>query len=212
MMAPPSGPARRTGRRMASSALLPVLSLLLSACQGAPREEAQSPAAQTVAMSPAEHGRHLVAISGCNDCHTPFRLGPNGPEPDMTRMLSGHPEALVMPPPPAPEGPWIWFGAGTNTAFAGPWGVNFASNLTPDTTTGLGAWTEEIFVETLRTGRHMGSGRPLLPPMPWPGIAQMTDEELHAVYAYLRSIPPIENQVPLPLPPAALPGGNGESR
>ena len=57
-------------------------------------------------------------------------------------------------------------GAATNTAFAGPWGVSFTANLTPDKETGLGKWTEEMFIATMRTGRHQGKGRPMLPPMP----------------------------------------------
>lgn len=157
-----------------------------------------APAADAV-----ERGRYLVVVGGCNDCHTPWVPGPEGhPAPDMTRMLSGHPEDLVMPAPPAAVGPWIWSGAGSNTAFAGPWGVSFASNLTPDAS-GLGAWDEETFVRGLRTGKHWGQSRPILPPMPWPNMAQMTDADLGAVFAYLRSVPPIANHVPEPLPPAA---------
>jgi hypothetical protein len=122
-----------------------------------------------------------------------------GPEPDMTRMLSGHPEGLKMPPPPKLDGPWMWAGAATNTAFAGPWGISYAPNLTPEETTGMKIWTEEMFVRAMRTGKHMGTSRPILPPMPWPGIAKMTDDDLKAVYAYLRSIPEIRNHVPDPV-------------
>src|SRR6185295_12637499 len=82
-------------------------------------------------------GAYLVTIAACNDCHTPWKMGPKGPEPDMSRMLSGHPHDAQMPPAPKQQGPWIWNGAATNTAFAGPWGVSFARNLTPDETTGL---------------------------------------------------------------------------
>jgi hypothetical protein len=90
----------------------------------------------------------------------------------------------------------MWVAAGTNTAFAGPWGVSYSINLTPDTNTGMGIWTEEMFVRAMRTGRHMGQSRPILPPMPWPAVAKMTDDDIKALYAYLRSIPPIENLVP----------------
>lgn len=163
-----------------------------------------APAAQPEAADPVARGRYLVTITGCNDCHTPFRMGARGPEPDMTRMLSGHPAELAMPAPPAlGEGPWMWVGAGTNTAFSGPWGVSYANNLTPDPNTGIGIWTEEQFIQTLRTGRHWGVARPILPPMPWPSYAQMTDGDLKAMFAYLRSIPPIRNQAPASVP--ALP-------
>ena len=151
-----------------------------------------------------ERGKYLVTAMGCNDCHTPWQLGPNGPEPDMTRMLSGHPAALVMPPAPKlPEGPWAFTAAGTMTAWAGPWGTSFTANLTPDEETGLGRWTEKDFAETLRSGRHLGRGRELLPPMPWPNVASLSDADLGAVFAYLKSIPAVSNRVPEPLPPAA---------
>lgn len=48
-----------------------------------------------------ERGRYLVTALACADCHTPMKLGPNGPEPDLSRNLSGHPEGFQMGPPPA---------------------------------------------------------------------------------------------------------------
>jgi cytochrome c len=147
-------------------------------------------------------GAYLVRILGCNDCHTPLKMGANGPEPDMSRMLTGHPQELEMPPAPAlPAGPWGWVGAVTNTAFSGPWGTSFTANLTPDPETGLGKWTEKMFLDTLRTGRHQGIGRPVLPPMPWPMYGKATDDDLKAVFAYLQSLPPVKNKVPQPLDP-----------
>lgn len=149
-------------------------------------------------------GKYLVDTSGCHDCHTPFKLGPNGPAPDMSRALSGHPEGLVMPPAPKlPDGPWLAVVGATNTAWSGPWGVSFTANLTPDADTGLGQWTLRDFVSTIRTGRHMGRGRPVLPPMPVPVYNNMTDADLEAVYRYLQSIPAIRNRVPEPWAPAA---------
>ncbi|GHE37058.1 c-type cytochrome [Vulcaniibacterium thermophilum] len=153
-----------------------------------------------------ERGRYLVTIAGCNDCHTPWRLGPNGPEPDMSRMLSGHPESMTMPPPPAlPAGPWVGSLSATNTAWAGPWGVSYTANLTPDPDTGLGKWTVRNFIDTIRSGRHLGRGRPILPPMPIQMYRHMTDQDLEAIYTYLRTIPPIRNAVPEPQPPASAP-------
>lgn len=154
------------------------------------------------AAAPLEVGAHLVRTMGCHDCHTPWKLGPKGPEPDMTRALTGHPADLQMPAPPAlPPGPWLWIGAATNTAFAGPWGVSFTANLTPDPETGLGDWTEEQFIATMRTGKHQGKGRPLLPPMPYPVVGALTDHEIKALWAYLRSLPPVKNRVPQPIDP-----------
>ena len=177
--------------------------LTLLACGGKPPENAAAP---DPAAEQLKRGEYLVRVAACNDCHTPWKLGPNGPEPDMARMLSGHPAEMVLPPPP-PTGSdaWVMISAATNTAFAGPWGVSYATNLTPDQDTGLGAWTEEIFIATMRTGKHWGQSRPILPPMPWPNYAQMPDDDLKAVFAYLRSIPALRNAVPEPLPPGAPP-------
>ena len=149
-----------------------------------------------------ERGAYLVKTMGCHDCHTPWKMGPSGPEQDMSRALTGHPQDIVMPPPPAlPPGPWAWLGAATNTAFAGPWGVSFTANLTPDPETGLGKWTEAMFIETMKTGRHEGKGRPILPPMPWFVVRNLTDEDIKSLFAYLQSLPPVVNRVPQPVDP-----------
>jgi hypothetical protein len=148
-----------------------------------------------------DRGAYLVSMMGCNDCHTPWKMGPKGPEPDMTRALTGHPQDIVLPPAPAASGPWIWHGAATNTAFAGPWGVSFTANLTPDKETGLGSWTEEMFIATMRTARHQGKGRPILPPMPVKMIGKANDEDLKSIFAYLQSLAPVKNRVPAPIDP-----------
>jgi hypothetical protein len=75
--------------------------------------------------------------------------------------------------------------------------------LTPDRATGIGSWSEATFIAAIRNGRRGGSGRALLPPMPWRMYAMTSDEDLKAIYAYLMSIPPIVNRVPNALPPAA---------
>jgi mono/diheme cytochrome c family protein len=149
-------------------------------------------------------GKYLVTVAGCNDCHTPWKNGPAGPEPDMSRMLSGHPENFAITAPATlPAGAWLGATAATNTAFSGPWGVSFTANLTPDAETGLGKWTLTTFTQTIRTGRHLGRGRKILPPMPIPMYKNFTDEDLAAIFTYLQSIPPMKNQAPDPLPPAA---------
>ena len=151
-----------------------------------------------------ERGRYLVSTSACNDCHTPWKPGANGPEPDFTRMLSGHPQELTLPPAPVlPPGPWIINAAASMTAWSGPWGTSFTANLTPDPATGLGEWTEEEFVAAIRSGRHMGRGRPILPPMPIQVYSNFDDTDLRSIYMYLRTIPAIQNRVPEPLPPPA---------
>ncbi len=152
-------------------------------------------------------GKYLVTVAGCNDCHTPLKEGANGPEPDMSRMLSGHPESLAITAPATgvPAGPWLVAATGTNTAWSGPWGVSFTANLTPDGETGLGKWTQQTFTQTIRTGRHMGRGRKILPPMPIPTYQNFTDEDLVAIFTYLKSVPVVKNRVPDPLPPASAP-------
>src|SRR5262245_1869738 len=108
---------------------------LLTACRnvGTPSVEAADDTKNSIQTQRVDRGRYLVTAIGCNDCHTPLIMTERGPEPDMTRMLSGHPSSLRMPrPPKLAEGPWGWAGASTNTSFAGPWGVTFAANLTPD--------------------------------------------------------------------------------
>ncbi|HZH43759.1 MAG TPA: c-type cytochrome [Lysobacter sp.] len=175
--------------------------LLLTAAAATAQPPAPAPKPDPAKVA---RGKYLVTIAGCNDCHTPLTMGPNGPEPDMSRMLSGHPQDLQMPPAPAlPAGPWQVVAAGTSTAWSGPWGVSFTANLTPDPETGLGRWTFQNFKDTIRTGRHLGRGRPILPPMPIPMYKHMTDADLEAVYSYLRTIPAVRNKVPEPLPPAA---------
>jgi mono/diheme cytochrome c family protein len=187
-------------RRITTALALLALTLAfrIGVSADAPAAEA-GPGGKTT--SPVARGEYLVRFGLCNDCHTPHTLGPNGAEPDMTRALSGHPEQLTMPPSPALLDAWVWAGAGTNTAFTGPWGVSFTANLTPDKETGLGEWTADMFIAALRTGRHQGKGRPILPPMPYQYVATLTDEDLRAVFAYLQSIPPVRNRVPAPLDP-----------
>ena len=121
----------------------------------------------------------------------------------MQHMLSGHPAALKITAAPKLEAPWMMAGAATNTAFAGPWGVSFAINLTPDKVSGMGAWDQARFIKAMRTGKHFGEAGPILPPMPWRDLANMTDDDLKAVWAYLQSIPPVKNEVPAALSPAA---------
>jgi mono/diheme cytochrome c family protein len=148
-------------------------------------------------------GAYLVKTIGCSDCHTPMKMGANGPEPDLDRFLSGHPEQLGPMAPAKLDGPWMMAAAPTMTAWSGPWGVSYTANLTPDQNTGLGIWTEQMFVTALRTGRHMGVSRPIMPPMPWPAFRNASDDDLKAIYAYLRTIKPIVNHVPDYQPPAA---------
>lgn len=150
-----------------------------------------------------KRGAYLANLSGCNHCHSPKVFTAMGPILDTTKILSGHPETIpLLPFDPNIVQPGKWYLAGGDlTTWVGPWGVSFAANLTPDEPTGLGTWTEEIFIKAMRTGKHMGIGRPILPPMPWEDIGKSTDEDLKSIFAYLKSLPPVHNKVPDPVPP-----------
>ena len=168
----------------------------------------QQPAGRTGSNPDAvKRGEYLVTSIGCGDCHTPFVMGPGGPEPDKKRTLSGHPSGSKLPAPPALSSAWNVAVSASGTAWHGPWGTSYTANLTPHDT-GLGTWTEQQFVDAIRTGRHQGRGRQILPPMPWQAFSHLTDADLKAIWAYLQSIPPIENKVPDPViagPPPAKP-------
>jgi mono/diheme cytochrome c family protein len=161
---------------------------------------------KSTAPSQVERGKYLVMVGGCNDCHSPKIFTPAGPIPDTTRLLSGHPANTQLPEiPKGVIGPNQWGALTTNdlTAWAGPWGVSFSYNLTPDMKTGIGGWPEDMFIQTLRKGKFMGMSRDILPPMPWQPIGQMSDDDLKAIFAYLKSLPAINNPIPAPIPPAA---------
>jgi len=68
--------------------------------------------------------------------------------------------------------------------------------------TGTGTWTEETLLATIRTGRLLGKGRMILPPMPIENLKHLTLEDQKALFAYFQSVPAISNRVPEPLPPA----------
>lgn len=145
-----------------------------------------------------ERGRSLVTFGSCNDCHTPWIADPTTglPAPDMSRMLSGHPHNVPGPHAKPEQGDSAVFGP-TFTSFALPFGTVYSLNLTPDIETGTGSWTEEMFLSIFRKARHLGGdGRTILPPMPWPSVASLSDEDLVSIFAYLRSIPPVVNAVP----------------
>ena len=175
------------------------ITVLLVFCN-APAAEEHTAAASTETISPdsmAKRGAYLVSIMGCNDCHTPKKMGPRGPEFDMDRMLSGHP--ADMPVAKFDTGTsknWILFNQ-ILTNYVGPWGISYSANLTPDST-GTGSWTEAQFIKAIREGKYKGldNTRPLLPPMPWQEYSKATDDDLKAIFAYLRTIKPVNNVVP----------------
>lgn len=180
-------------------AALAVVSLAAPAVAG--DEKPMSPRGQKQSKA-VQRGEYLVNTSGCHDCHSPKLMTPEGPMPDLSKSLSGATGARMLPPPPKlAAGPWAVVGTADLTTWSGPWGVTYARNLTPDKVTGLGAWTERNFLDTVKTGRRLGVGRMLLPPMPVSVLQQFTEDDLKAIFAYLQSIPAISNDVPEPQPP-----------
>lgn len=181
--------------------LILLIGLLLSNCKKTSYEDGRETQAAMKAAQIAR-GQYLMSTVGCDDCHTPKKMTPNGPEPDMERRFMGHPSdepfELADKKDIIAQQQVNVFSPGL-TAAAGMWGVSYAANLTPDDT-GTGNWTEAQFVKAIREGKNKGldGTRPLLPPMPWPVYRQMTDEDLKAMYAYLRTVKPIHNVVPAP--------------
>jgi mono/diheme cytochrome c family protein len=181
----------------------------LAAVLGTALLQGTSLAADTAMHDPGyqervKRGEYLVNFGGCHDCHSPKVFTEKGPELDPDRLLSGHPAGTALPDTPSDViGADKWGALTTNdlTAWFGPWGVSFAQNLTPDEKTGLGSWTEDLFIKTMRTGKHLGEGRDILPPMPWFAVAALNDDDLKAIFSYLGTVKPIENKVPKPIPP-----------
>jgi hypothetical protein len=177
--------------------------------ESANRNDSSAVAANNYAgyESQAKWGEHLVTIGGCNDCHTPKKMTPMGPQIDTSLVLSGHP--AHMPPPDVDRKAMESKGYAvtqTLTAWVGPWGISYAANITSDST-GIGDWDESRFIYCIREGKWEGlaGSRPLLPPMPWDMYKHMTDDELKAIFAYLKSTKPIKNNVPTAAPPLSAP-------
>ena len=192
------------------------LAILISCNQPASDNTAPAPGSDTSMSaggnyggfeSQVKWGERLVFNGGCNDCHTPKKMGPNGPENDMSLMLSGHPAHQPAPkfdPKEAAKNGLII--TQTFTAWTGPWGVTYAANITSDST-GIGMWTEAQFIKALKEKKWMGleNTRPLMPPMSMMPATLMSDDELKAIFAYLKTTPAIKNVQPAAelLPPPA---------
>jgi mono/diheme cytochrome c family protein len=124
-------------------------------------------------------GKYLVTIASCQDCHTPgYFFG----KPDMARYLGGSEVGFEIP------------GLGV---FVGP-------NLTPDKETGLGGWTDAQIAAALTAGKRP-DGRELAPIMPWRAFASLTQPDVAAIVAFLRSLPAVKNKVAGPFGPTEKP-------
>jgi mono/diheme cytochrome c family protein len=180
-------------------------SIAVTSCSNSNQKPAEN-SAEVKAISSEDivkRGEYLVTIMGCNDCHSPKQMGPNGPEVIPELLLSGYPAdrpIVKFDNPMLKEGFGMFYP--DLTAAAGPWGVSFAANLTPDPS-GIGTWTEEQFKRALKEGKFKGieGARMLLPPMPWFNYTEIKDEDASAIFAYLKSLKPVSNVVPQPIPP-----------
>lgn len=158
---------------------------------GAAASVSATPTASATAAAPAdpkvvERGDYLVnVVMNCGACHTPF--GPNG-APDMSKKFAGGLEV------PEVFGTWR------------------SLNITQDKKTGIGGWTDEQIAALIRTGKRP-NGDQLFPIMPYGFYNVLSDKDVKAVVAYLRTIPPVENAVAgntdLKLPKPTLPAPKG---
>lgn len=151
------------------------------------------------AQALVDRGAYLVTMMGCNDCHSNKLMTPQGPMLDSNNLLAGY---LSKDPILAFEADIIKKGYAvftpSLTVGMGPWGTTFAANLTPDST-GIGSWSLDQFKKALREGKYLGleGTRSLMPPMPWQNFSKMHDEDVAAIFAYLKSIKPVKNVVPV---------------
>jgi mono/diheme cytochrome c family protein len=185
-------------------AIITVASLLYACNSTASKQDKKEPIPTEAEM--VARGEYLVATIGCDDCHSPKRMGPKGPELIPELRLSGYPanRPAQQPDTGALSRGWVLLGPDLTVA-AGPWGVSYAANITSDGT-GIGNWTENNFITAMRSGKIKGleNGRPMLPPMPWFNFAKLTDEDLKAVFAYLKTTSPVQNIAPPPVPPSQV--------
>lgn len=181
--------------------LLVCIALMLSSCSEQSEKQTSAPVTSST-VDPIKRGEYLVTIGGCNDCHSPKKMTDQGPVPDPELLLSGHPASIpVSSFDSTTASNWILFHP-MGTASRGPWGISYAANLTPDAT-GIGNWSEEQFFNAMRKGWYKGmeGTRPLMPLMPWQNYQNMSEEDLRAIFAYLKSLPPVKNVVPAYTPP-----------
>jgi mono/diheme cytochrome c family protein len=131
-------------------------------------------------------GRYLVVLLGCGACHTD---GAFDGAPDMDKALAGSQTGIAWSNPLESQHP----------------GVVYPPNITPDEKTGIGLWSDAQIANAIRAGIGRHGGRRIVT-MPWQGYARLTDDDVGAIVAYLRSIPPVEHEVPAAVPPGRKAG------
>ncbi len=197
---------KKTAFIFSSVTVLAAVAIIIS-CNSSEAKDKETTDTVGLVFTPenVKHGEYLVTVMGCDDCHSPKKFGPNGPELDLERRFSGRTADAPMPKvDTATLKSWALM-AHDLTAAVGPWGASFAANITSDAT-GIGNWSFDQFKTALRKGKYKGmeNGRDLLPPMPWMQYKNLTDEDLWDVFAFLKSTKPVQNVVPAPIPPQQL--------
>ncbi len=197
---------KKTALIFSSVTVLAAVAIIISCTSSEAKDKATTDTMGSV-FTPenVKHGEYLVTVMGCDDCHSPKKFGPKGPELDLERRFSGRPaDAPMAKVDTAILKSWALM-AHDLTAAVGPWGASFAANITSDAT-GIGNWSFDQFKTALRKGKYKGmeNGRDLLPPMPWMQYKNLTDEDLRDVFAFLKSTKPVQNVVPAPIPPQQL--------
>lgn len=186
--------------------ILAASSIAVAGCTTDTAEATETAVLAEVPMDTVAYGKYLVEILGCHDCHSPKKMGPQGPELIAELMLSGYPadRPIGKVATEALNDGWALFN-GDLTMGVGPWGATFAANITSDES-GIGTWSLEQFKRAFTQGRSKGleNGRMLLPPMPWFNYKGMKDSDVAAIYSYLKSTNPVRNVVPAPIAPDAL--------
>jgi mono/diheme cytochrome c family protein len=121
------------------------------------------------------HGEYIATITGCAFCHSPFR--DDNTMIDEFKYAGGQRFEVV------------------------PFGTFVSYNLTSDKETGLGNWTDDQIKKFVTSGVRRDGSRMIPFPMPWPNFANMKPQDLNALVAFLRSLPPVSNQIPAPQAP-----------
>ena len=135
-----------------------------------PIPQRESPISAPNSENSVAYGEYLVnAVLACGSCHTATQAD-GLPVADLA--LAGGP------------------------AFTGEWGTVYASNITPDKTTGIGSFTDERILLAVISGKALSENRPLYA-MPWQSYSQLSGSDAQAMLDYLRSLDAIENDVPL---------------
>ena len=175
---------------MTSRVMVLCVVLSLAACTGSrhPLDDFEPVAATTVVAAPdpvptrrydpkaSAHGKYLVELLGCGACHTDGALIG---EPNPARLLAGSRVGIAHSNPLQVDKP----------------GVVFPANLTPDAATGIGSLSDENLARAIRGGVNRHGSRSLKV-MPVGAYSRITEDDVNAIVAYLRSLPPVAHQVP----------------